>query len=346
MSWIRNLYQRFYAWGPSFLGLLCVGIAMLFKAVPSVAESLYRNTIFAGFRWVRDALFNWIPIPLMLIILILLFLWLAVGWYRKRLFGFRPWYRGILNALGILITWFYVSWGWNYSAPGVVDKLSLNLDDFDRDARQELILASAEQCLDLGSSLDSSLVLKEDVTPEEVNTIHAAVRNTLRDMGVRTPGNVKMNLISESGWMRKWGVAGIYMPFSGEAHADASYLALQEWFIVAHEFTHGYGITDEGECNFIAFETLRNSGNPQLEYAAWFNLYDELVPTYDSTFIELYPALHQHQLALRQNARSHRQYAPKVAQVSNDIYLKSQGVKKGVRSYRGWMAMVYSRLED
>jgi len=56
--------------------------------------------------------------------------------------------------------------------------------------------------------------------------------------------------------MRKVGVAGIYMPFTGESYCDGTFPEVVKVFIKAHEMSHGYGVADEGEADYFAYKAL------------------------------------------------------------------------------------------
>ncbi len=320
---------------PFLIGLGCFAIAQVLSYFPAFTEHVYRNGLYAMFRWVRDGMFTYVPIPMMLVILLLGLFLLVRGWVRSRIFIQRPWWRTVLNTLGILATWFYVSWGWNYSAPGLMDKLNAEVKTLDQETYVALRNEAIEKAAFHRNRADTSHFHIKDIQPGDVTSIHSAVREYLNSVDVQTPGNVAMRRISKSGWMRKMGVAGIYMPFSGEGHADASYLGLRQWFILAHEYAHGYGITDEGECNYIAFMSLTNSSVHRFQYAAWLELGEHLLPFVADTnsSVEVPEAIQRDRQILYVDALNYRSGMQSIALASNNLYLLSQGVEEGVASY-------------
>jgi len=54
-------------------------------------------------------------------------------------------------------------------------------------------------------------------------------------------------------WMRALQVAGMFIPFTGEALVDASRSAVAIPFTAAHELAHMLGVADEGEANLVAY---------------------------------------------------------------------------------------------
>lgn len=55
-------------------------------------------------------------------------------------------------------------------------------------------------------------------------------------------------------WMRALHVAGMFMPFTGEALVDATRSPVAVPFTAAHELAHMLGVADEAEANFAAYE--------------------------------------------------------------------------------------------
>lgn len=341
MGMLRNLYQKCYQWGPALIGFTSILAFLLLKGFPGIADMVYRRMIFASYRWIHDSLFAWLPIPMILILAIMAFTLTIRRWVRHRHQEFRPWYRGLLNALGIIVAWFYLSWGFNYAAPGIDDQLELS-----HAAAEPILLTHAFQtgisrARNAREEADTNRFRTKQMTNDERNSIHASVREYLRSIGFQTPGNVALRSVSKRGWMRKLGVAGIYLPFSGEAHADASYPLLQQWFTVAHEYAHGYGITGEGECNFVAFMALKDCGVDKLEYAAWYQLVRSLAFRVDSVqFAQIPDGVKRDQLMLREDALNYKSIAPELSHLTNDIYLKTQGVRGGISNYRSWIDLV------
>ena len=336
-----------FPWKWTFFGFLCFVIAKILSNTPEFTEVVYRNGLFWLLRWAKDTLFSWLPIPLMLLIFLGMAFLFIRNWKSRKLFGFKPWYRGIMNLLGFVVVWFYVFWGWNYSAVGIADKLGYaDAAAPDTTITNSLAAIASEKALALRPQCDTARFFTKEVSPSELSAIHSSVREYLRSADVLTPGNVQMRVVSKSGWMRRVGISGIYMPFSAEAHTDGSYYALTQWFTLAHEYAHGYGITDEGECNFIAFMALVNSDVAELEYSAWHTLWMRLNPWDQSDSTVVMNPLYYDRLALREDAKKYPSFAPGLAATSNNLYLKSQGVEKGIQSYNGWVDLVTLLWED
>ena len=69
------------------------------------------------------------------------------------------------------------------------------------------------------------------------------------------------------------GYLGYYNPFSGEAQVNTTVPAFVIPYTVCHEVAHQLGYGSESEANFVGYIAATHSGNPQIEYSAYFNLF-------------------------------------------------------------------------
>ncbi len=61
-------------------------------------------------------------------------------------------------------------------------------------------------------------------------------------------------------WMRKLHIAGIFVPFTGEALVDTTRSAVATPFTAAHELAHMMGIADEAAANYAAYVACTDYG--------------------------------------------------------------------------------------
>lgn len=329
----RRILSKFNGYYPALGGLIVFILSFVLRKFPETMHQVYRNQFFAVYRWIHDGIFGYIPFPLIYIIVLV---GGAVGIYIffKRRGFYRPWYRSLANTIGIILIWFYVAWGYNYSATDVKTALNLQPQKLSEEEREHLLTTSIQFAQAARMLSDTSLFFGAE-SEIKLPAIHSSVREELRRVGFETPGNVTLRRISETGWLRRMGISGIYLPFSGEAHADASYLPLRSWFIMAHEYVHGYGITTEGECDYIAFMALKNSGVPELEYAAWFEMINSVRPPIVDTlaYATLPEFFRNDHGVLRENNLAFQPWFGQTANMTNDLYLKLNGIEEGIESY-------------
>ena len=109
---------------------------------------------------------------------------------------------------------------------------------------------------------------------------------------------------------------------------------------MAHEMAHGYGFTDEGTCNFLAFLACSQSEDPVIRYSGYLAhtrdvlvAYRRVIRDHYTTFrATLDKGLVADMDAINAaNARFGRDWVPMYS--INNIYLKSQGISEGILSY-------------
>jgi hypothetical protein len=127
-------------------------------------------------------------------------------------------------------------------------------------------------------------------------------------------------------------------PFFLETLIVGGLLPFERPFIVAHEWTHLAGVTDEGEANFLGWLTCLRAGPPH-QYSAWLFLYDELAGVLDRSTAHalaqrLEPGPRADLEAIRM--RLDRQISRPLASAGwriYDRYLKANRVPAGAASY-------------
>ena len=314
--------------------------------MPNLAETLYRNGLFKFYRQTWGYLTEIVAYPFVVILLLIL----AYGIGRFVLRSFREKKLNVLsllNVMGVLICWFFVSWGWNYSCPGIQEKQPVKLESTTPDYLQLAALA-AEQAGILRNRLPYMTVWHSDSAYFE--KVHPLVKNELTKFGFAPRGFGKVKLLRGNGFMRKLGIAGIYFPFAGEGYTDLTYMAPERNFILAHECAHVYGITDEGEANLVAFLALVNSGDDALAYAGWIELLRYLVPRGSPhEFADLIPEVVASDIQmLRDQKELFVGYFPWVSIQLNNAYLHAMGVEDGIESYAFFpdlVALYIQRIE-
>jgi hypothetical protein len=80
---------------------------------------------------------------------------------------------------------------------------------------------------------------------------------------------------------------------------------------------------------------LKNSGVPELEYAAWFEMANSVrMPRADSLAFDSLPAFFRRDLdTLRADIMKYPPWFGKTAHYTNDLYLKINGIEEGIASY-------------
>ena len=150
------------------------------------------------------------------------------------------------------------------------------------------------------------------------------------------PGRPKRSLLDW--YFRRAGVAGMTDPFFLETLMASDILPFERPHVVAHEWAHLAGFTDEGEANFVGWLTCVN-GTPPQQYSGWLFLYSEVLAGLpheraQAVSARLSAGPRADLQALRD--RSLREVNPRVSGAGwlvYDQYLKANRVEAGTASY-------------
>lgn len=164
-------------------------------------------------------------------------------------------------------------------------------------------------------------------------------RRTLATVGMTTvtvPGRPKRSLLDL--YFRRAGVAGMTDPFFLETLMASDILPFERPHVVAHEWAHLAGLTDEGEANFVGWLTCVRGTTPH-QYSGWLFLYSEVLAGLPRDRAQAVSALltagpRADLQALRDRAL--REVNPRVSGAGwlvYDQYLKANRVEAGTASY-------------
>ncbi|MEQ1728571.1 MAG: DUF3810 family protein [Vicinamibacterales bacterium] len=150
------------------------------------------------------------------------------------------------------------------------------------------------------------------------------------------PGRPKRSLLDL--YFRRAGVAGMTDPFFLETLMASDILPFERPHVVAHEWAHLAGVTDEGEANFVGWLTCLH-GTPSHQYSGWLFLYSEVLSGLPRDHAHAISAVlaegpRADLLAIRE--RSLREVNPRVSGAGwlvYDQYLKANRIEAGTASY-------------
>ena len=312
---------------------------------------VYQKFIFTPLRWVYDFTLGWSPIPMIYIALGFL-IWMLIRFIRKRIAKNKDgnvwkikttFFLHLMKFVLTVLALFYFLWGFNYYRLPLNEELGWSTEDVDS---TELIkefekITQEVQEVRLNLKEDTSaLKLQPNVTSME-NKIRIAQVNVLSSFKLPYPGRVRVRALRPKGVLLVFSTAGIYMPFVMEGHFDTGLNEIQWPFTLAHEMAHGYGITNEGECNFIGLLTCLHSDDTFIKYSGllsyWRYLFYE-VKLCDSTlaqnsFNSLDAGVRADIEIIRKDAARYPDILPYMRERIYDYYLKMHGVDSGIESY-------------
>jgi Protein of unknown function (DUF3810) len=150
-----------------------------------------------------------------------------------------------------------------------------------------------------------------------------------------------------SGMMSRFGVSGVYSPFTGEPNYNTLQPDFDLPFAVAHEMAHQRGYAREDEANFIAFLVCTKSSNPYVRYSGYLGALRVLGILFriaPERYRDVVAALGEGPRSdLRARAQFWARYQGRLAnfgQGVNHVYLRINGVRSGVRNYNEASALI------
>lgn len=337
-----------YIW--ILLGLVAIGLNSLFGLFPSLYEAVYFRGVFQLIRVVYDYTLGWLPLPmvyvLFLVLVQIIYIFLKFEAFRKARTSMGK-IKGILLPLfsfvGGVIFFFYVLWGFNYQQRIISDQLDFPKVKADTlELYQEALhFTRRMNALRQEISNDTS-ALSFDHLPEELEKeIRVSLESLLSSWEIPTVGRVRVRKLYPKGTLLRISTAGVYIPFVFEGHIDAGLHPIQYPFTMAHEMSHGYGLADEGTCNFSGFLACMVSDDAMIQYSATMSLWRYMANNLRRSAPKLYSELikvmdknvKRDLIAVMDEMDKYPDILPKVRDVVYDTYLKSHGVKGGMSSY-------------
>lgn len=314
-------------------------IVALVRLPPDWIERHYSNGLYPGVDRVVRAVTGPLPFCLGDVLFFVAIVWLVTYWVRAVRSappGARPARVGrvavrTLAVLAAIFVWFELSWALNYGRVPLADKIPIHAER----TVAARVNAYADHAIDEMNRL-APLAHKEHPTDEEFERElfprFSQVIARLGDRSVFPPPSIKPTVFQ--GMMAASGTNGFTDPWTHEVNVDASAFWFERPAIYAHEWGHISGFADETEANLISVLTCTTTPDPLIQYSGWiltwFNLGSEVHHKHHGSAL-----VKADILAILK--RYHEQVNVKLAKAQNaayDRYLKSNGMKSGVTSYR------------
>lgn len=338
-----------------FIALLPV--ALLFREYLSynnlAAENLYSRLIYPPIGRslsLMTGIFSFSVAELLLYAFIFLILFLVVRFVFRVIKAHKKLQeiiKGVVNALSIfsiVYCLFLLLWGFNYYRQPLAYSLGYNIE-------KSTVADLKNLCADL---IDKTNQLRSQV-PENSNGI-MYIKDGLKGAMSRAPqgyANISPRYPVLSGHYGRpkgviasrelsyTGIAGIYMPFTGEANVNTIVPDSMLPSTIAHEMAHQRGFAREDEANFIAYLTCKAHGDSDFQYSGYM-----LALIYSMNALHNYDAAAYKELAATYSPGVVRDLnfisdfwkqfegpAERVQEKVNDAYLKSNKQADGIYSY-------------
>lgn len=325
--------------------ILTLCFHFLFSTWSSLSTKLYSDGIFQIVRVVYDHVMGWSPIPFIYIALLIVFFYISQWIYRiYSISGIKAKLTlvitGLLKFVIVMLALFYFLWGFNYQSQTLPERLSFDSASLDRSYFEnelknvERLLIQTRQKVNAGQD-----VLREDIPNDLEDQLRIAQEEILKEWGIPTYGKVRVRKLHPKGALLRLSTAGIYIPHAIEGHIDGGLHPVQWPSTLAHEMAHGYSITDEGTCNFIALVTCLNTDVPIVQYSGLLMYYRYLVNNYQKGFLPsgegvgIPDVIRKDIRAIRKYINQYPDLFPQARDIVYDQYLKSHGIKDGLDNY-------------
>lgn len=350
---IKLLIRSTLGWG--LCAALLVGLRYGLSA--EILEQVYSRGLFLRIRKVLDVVFAWWPFPASAFVFtIALLFWIRsiYKWTRHvevtsvdsiRLLFTKASAFGLAFVRGgaMVVIAFLLLWGFNYGRISLPEQLGLAPKPLTTEELWEELRQTTKVVSILRTQLPLSDTSDYESLPLDQHTqarIRATMIKQLARIGYPTTGLVRIRTVWP-GTLLRFNTSGIYFPLSGEGHVDEGLHSLQFPFVMAHEMAHGYGITDEGACNFLAWLACTRADNLYIRYSGHLMYFRYLGSAVRRRDPEGYLAFRQNLPlgvladlnSINANLDKFEEIAPGLKDVVYDSYLKSQGIADGMASY-------------
>jgi uncharacterized protein DUF3810 len=339
------------------LALLPAALVLQWLAgmVPGVVESAYARGAYRLIRRLHAVLTGWIPFSVaetaidLFLGAVVLYAVTELRWSALRRFWAREGRGARLLRLGrglvgVLYLTFLLAWGRNYRRPPLATLAGLGQAGGTPAELQALSaeLIAGANALRGGVLEDAQGVMRLPAGRRAaLDAAHEGLRRASARLVPLQGPRVRPKPALFSPVLSRLGIAGIFVPYTGEAHVNASLPDVDIPFAASHELAHERGLAREDEANYAAAVACRDHPAAEFRYSGALISSTYVQAALASVDRPAAVALEGSRSAgtrrdLRAMAEWAKRYRSRLTDVServNDTYLRSQGQPLGVRSY-------------
>lgn len=333
--------------------LFIISLILFIFTPSSINASVYKHSIYPFIREILNQTLGKFPFPSTFIVLPLMVIGLIFFPLRQILK--KKYITAIVHTvcyLFFLMSSFLWIWGFHYNNPILVPQPKLE----EHPIQQEKIMSSFHRAENLRKQL-----LTDSISPiwnrNTLQLVEDSGRiwlekaiNLLGDRPTKASNKVSF---WPNGFILRWGIVGMYFPFSGESTVDGGLHQIRFPSTTLHEWAHSMGYTNEGDCNLLAYLAAQYSDDPFVKYSAEMErLREEMFfaamqnpVLYDTLKMHLPPIIEKDLIDIRNH---HSRYRGKMSDMGNwinDQYLKTLSGDHGVDEYWLWVIKLHI-IED
>lgn len=334
--------------------LLPIGFILVYLSQknPNIVEKVYSNELYPYIGTAISMITGIFPFSLgeVVVILGLLFITSGILWitYKAitrrisydRIFGYA---KNVLIAFSVIYFLFNILWGLNYYRLPFSQIANIDI----RPATVQELAALCDDLIDKTNELRRKIQVSEDNIFEEKDYKYIlenayigydVAKNFYLELG-GSYGRPKGVILSKA--MSYMGITGIYFPFTGEANVnmDTPFISLPS--TVTHEMAHQRGFAREDEANYIGYLTCKLHPELSFQYSGYILALTHSMNTLYTNDREKFLELSQkYSNDVKNDLNEINKYwaryegpIEKASNKMNNVYLKSNNQKDGVKSY-------------
>lgn len=326
--------------------ILCLAVVVFILnniGTTSFFESYY-SIFYEAIRWIYNKTFFYLPFPMFYPVLALI-IYFFYSYVIKKI-AVKKWKMAMKSLIVFILAFyvsFYVLWGFNYHRPDLTQRLKMEIPVIDSQyVQSEIDLVHSNLIL-----LRRNLVNDNENVNEAIYgiTLEESLRKTeieiLPQLGLKALPPFRIRALYPKGILLILSTAGIYIPFDLEGHYDAGLHFMQKPFVIAHEMGHGYGITDEADCNFLAYLTCKASDNKYIQYTGLLTYYRYLTAylkyhapySFGKMYFNRNASIQKDMNVINEEMEKYPDVMPEIRNFIYDSFLKINGVEEGMASY-------------
>lgn len=342
---VMNLLKKML-WPILFLLMLALRALLTARQV----EWGYSRVFYPPVRWVQGLLSSLSPVALIYVFLLGILLYLYGRWRKK---GWKGLVWALFSTAFFVAFSFLALWGLNYQRVPFQKEVGLAAHPLPEDALEDEFNWALSQLLE--SRLQMGLPMDQPIQDFSSFSrldryLLPRLKSVMRSWGYPVAGRVRARLLYPKGILLRFSSSGVYLPWTGEGHVDAGLYPLNWPFVMTHELAHGYGIANEGVCNFLAYQVCSSDPDPYIRYAGllyyWrytvFEVRRFCPMEVDAAILGLPEGIQLDLQAIRENSLKYPDFIPQWRDVVYNSFLKSQGLKEGIMSYETVLMLAHA----
>lgn len=176
----------------------------------------------------------------------------------------------VITIFSILIISFLFIFGFNYRQLGV--RYSLNIPKYEKNTEDlvkltKKLIGSAKSNRQKLNSYGESIKVPFD-NKILYDKLNQAYDKFTKNNDKINNHNTKPKPVLLSSVLSKFGITGMFFPFTAEANYNKLNPDLMLSATIVHEMSHQRGISYEEDCNFLAYKVSQESNDPYVKYSA------------------------------------------------------------------------------